>query len=92
MSDSVTGSSVRRNVIRQSNQRCVVLHGSNEIMVENNVAYDTHGHCYILEDGAEMENTFKDNLGAKTRNQKHSIGATDKKAATFWVTNTKNHL
>eukprot|EP00553_Chaetoceros_curvisetus_P003198 CAMPEP_0204616914 /NCGR_PEP_ID=MMETSP0717-20131115/4046_1 /ASSEMBLY_ACC=CAM_ASM_000666 /TAXON_ID=230516 /ORGANISM="Chaetoceros curvisetus" /LENGTH=310 /DNA_ID=CAMNT_0051630311 /DNA_START=111 /DNA_END=1041 /DNA_ORIENTATION=- len=54
-------------------------------MVENNVAYDTHGHCYILEDGAEMENTFKDNLGAMTRKQKHGIGSTDHKAATFWV-------
>lgn len=92
MSDSVTGSLVRKNVIRQSNQRCVVIHGSHEVMIENNVAYNTHGHCYILEDGAETENTFKDNLGAMTHNQKNGIGSTDHKAATFWITNPKNHF
>lgn len=38
-------------------------------MVENNVAYDTHGHCFIAaEDGYETDNnTFKDNLGARTK-------------------------
>jgi hypothetical protein len=36
-------------------------------MVENNVAYDTRGHCFIAaEDGHETDNTFKDNLGART--------------------------
>ena len=92
MSGSVSGSVVRKNVVRESNQRCVVIHGSHDVLVENNVAYDTHGHCFILEDGGETNNTFKDNLGAKTHNQGLSIGSTDNKAATFWITHIKNHL
>lgn len=54
--------------MRDSEQRCIVVHGTNFVMVENNVAYDTRGHCFIAaEDGYETDNTFKDNLGARTK-------------------------
>eukprot|EP00957_Ditylum_brightwellii_P179535 13677025-Ditylum_brightwellii.AAC.1 len=36
MSGNVAGSTVRKNVIRESNQRCVVIHGSHEVLVEDN--------------------------------------------------------
>ena len=54
--------------------------------------YDTFGHCYITEDGFEVDNTFKNNLGAKTKSQKIGIGASDRTASTYWVTNPMNHL
>lgn len=47
----VTGSRIARNSIRGSNQRCVVIHGTDNAVIEDNVAYDTRGHCYIVEDG-----------------------------------------
>lgn len=91
MSGDVSGSVVSKNVVRNSNQRCFVVHGSHNVLVEDNVAYDTFGHCYILEDGGETGNTFAYNLGAKTKKQIHSIGASDHEANTFWITNAENH-
>jgi len=88
----VKGSVVKNNVIRDSLQRCIVVHRSNFVLVENNVAYNTFGHCFITEDGVETDNTFKNNLGAKTKKQLLGIGTSDKSAATFWVTNTKNYF
>jgi len=86
----VGGSVVKNNVIRDSLQRCIVVHRSNNVLVENNVAYNTFGHCFITEDGVETNNIFKDNLGAKTKKQRLGIGTSDSRPATFWVTNTKN--
>lgn len=42
---------VGKNVIQKSNQRCIVIHGTDSVLVEDNVAYDTVGHCYINENG-----------------------------------------
>jgi len=39
----VGGSVLKKNTIRQSKQRCVVVHGTNNLMVSENVAYDTKG-------------------------------------------------
>ena len=47
--------------------RCVTIHGSHGILVQDNVAYDTRGHCYFEEDGGEKDNTFNGNLGLTTR-------------------------
>ena len=83
---------VRNNVIRYSKQRCVVIHGSNEVMVEDDVTYDTVGHCYSLKDGAEMEYTFQGNLGVYNKRPSYGIGFTDNQAFIFWITNPKNNL
>ena len=64
LSGYVTGSVVSKNLIRESNQRCIVVHGTHYLAVEENVAYDTSGHCFMTEDGAETGNTFRNNLGA----------------------------
>ena len=92
MSGSVAGSVVRRNVIRESKQRCVVIHGSHDVLVEDNVSFDSYGHCYLLEDGGEHDNTFRNNLGARTRNSGISIGSSDNEASTLWITNPQNHF
>eukprot|EP00588_Corethron_pennatum_P000369 CAMPEP_0194285494 /NCGR_PEP_ID=MMETSP0169-20130528/30305_1 /TAXON_ID=218684 /ORGANISM="Corethron pennatum, Strain L29A3" /LENGTH=763 /DNA_ID=CAMNT_0039031631 /DNA_START=243 /DNA_END=2534 /DNA_ORIENTATION=+ len=88
----VGGSVVKNNVIRDSLQRCIVVHRSNRVLVENNVAYNTFGHCFITEDGVETDNIFKENLGAKTKKQRLGIGTSDNRPATFWVTNTRNYF
>ena len=41
------GSIVSKNLIRESNQRCVVIHGTHNVKVEENIAYDTSGHCFM---------------------------------------------
>ena len=68
-------------------------------MVDNNVAYDTFGHCFMIEDGFERFNTFSNNLGAKTKRSTQVIpnlptkfngDESDGNAATFWITNPTN--
>jgi hypothetical protein len=62
----LTGSIVAKNTIRQSNQRCIVVHGTDKLLVQENVAFDTKGHCFMLEDGIETGNKFIRNLGVLT--------------------------
>ena len=47
--------------------RCVTVHGTHNVNVINNVAYNTYGHCYFMEDGGEKNNTFHHNLGLLTQ-------------------------
>ncbi|XP_035660304.1 cell surface hyaluronidase-like [Branchiostoma floridae] len=47
--------------------RCVTIHGTHGLLVKDTVGYDTLGHCYFLEDGAEQRNTLDHNLGLVTR-------------------------
>jgi hypothetical protein len=93
----VAGSIVSKNSIRKSNQRCVVVHGTNKLRIEENVAFDTKGHCYMLEDGIETGNEFIRNLGAQTDapttiipNLGPNGDETDRTPATFWITNPTN--
>lgn len=93
----VDGSIVTKNTIRLSNQRCVVVHGTNNLRVTENVAFNTKGHCYMLEDGIETGNEFIRNLGAYTGiqgtiipNQGANGVETDNSPATFWITNPTN--
>jgi hypothetical protein len=43
------------------------VHGTNNVRVENNVAFNTVGHCYFLEDAVETGNQFIHNLGMETK-------------------------
>ncbi|XP_078656658.1 cell surface hyaluronidase CEMIP2-like [Branchiostoma floridae x Branchiostoma belcheri] len=47
--------------------RCVTIHGTHGLMVQDTVGYDTLGHCYFLEDGNEQRNVLDHNLGLVTR-------------------------
>jgi cell migration-inducing and hyaluronan-binding protein len=45
----------------------VTVHGTNNVRVENNVTFNTVGHCFFLEDGVETGNQFVRNLGIQTK-------------------------
>lgn len=92
-SDS-SGSVVAKNTIRQSHQRCVVIHGTNNVLVEDNVAFQTAGHCFMTEDGIETGNIFARNLGAETGVAAAILpnGSTDDKPASFWISNPTNFV
>ena len=45
----------------------MTVHGTNFLRVENNVTYNTVGHCFFLEDGAEHGNEFVHNLAIQTK-------------------------
>ncbi len=45
----------------------MTVHGTNFLRVENNVTYNTVGHCFFLEDGAEHGNQFVHNLAIQVK-------------------------
>mmetsp|Transcript_1433 Transcript_1433/g.2264 ORF Transcript_1433/g.2264 Transcript_1433/m.2264 type:complete len:3782 (+) Transcript_1433:192-11537(+) len=55
-SGDVNGTEVSKNVIRNSNQRCLVLDGTSNAVISDNVAYDYAGHCFYV--GYESENNL----------------------------------
>ena len=90
-----------KNVIAPSNQRCVFIHNTNNVTIDDNVAFDTAGYCYATETGDERYNTFSRNLGASTRLLHRSgNGQSDDpedgghfhQASTFWFRNMENTL
>lgn len=95
------GQYLRNSSIHHSFQRCVTVHGTNRVVVENNVCYDHLGHGYFLENGSEIENHFVHNLGLLgkrpplgrellfSENQTTRILAYDP-PATFWIANPNN--
>ena len=68
----------------------MTLHGSHDVDVLDNVAYDHYGHCFFLEDGGEKGNVFIGNLGIGTR--KGLLTPSDNEPSTFWITSPKTTL
>jgi hypothetical protein len=61
------GQYIRNAAIHDTFNRCVTVHGTNDLQVENNVTYNTVGHCFFLEDGIEHGNQFVRNLAIQTK-------------------------
>jgi cell migration-inducing and hyaluronan-binding protein len=61
------GQYIRNAAIHDTFSRCVTVHGTNNLRIENNVTYNTVGHCFFMEDGIESGNQFVRNLGIQTK-------------------------
>ena len=61
------GQYIRNASIHDTYSRCVTVHGTNNLRIENNVTYNTVGHCFFLEDGIETGNEFVRNLAIQTK-------------------------
>jgi cell migration-inducing and hyaluronan-binding protein len=61
------GQYIRNASIHDTYNRCVTVHGTNDLQVENNVTYNTVGHCFFMEDGIEHGNQFVHNLAIQTK-------------------------
>ncbi|HEY6814036.1 MAG TPA: G8 domain-containing protein [Croceibacterium sp.] len=61
------GMYVRNAAIHDTFSRCVTVHGTNNLQIENNVTFNTVGHCFFMEDGIEQGNRFVRNLGIQTK-------------------------
>ncbi len=59
--DGGKGQYIRNASIHDTYNRCVTVHGTNDVQVENNVTYNNVGHCFFLEDGIEHGNQFVHN-------------------------------
>ncbi len=86
------GSFVTGSSIVHSANRCLTIHGTSGVRVTRNVAFDTIGHCYFLEDGVETGNVLDGNLGMLTRGAPRdgAILESDVRPATFWIANPDN--
>ena len=85
---------LRRSAVHHSFNRCVTVHDSRGVRISRNVAYDTFGHCFFVEDGVETDNHFVRNLGLSTRVPPRGAALldSDHHPATFWLSHPGNHL
>ena len=95
--DSARGSYLKDSSIHNSFNRCATIHGSNGVLLERNVAYNAVGHCYFIEDGAEVDNVLRNNLGLSTHrpDDGKQLLASDNSfpgPATYWITHPNNTI
>lgn len=62
-----SGQYVKNSAIHDTYSRCVTVHGTHNLLVQNNVAYNNVGHCYFMEDAIETGNELIGNLGVSTK-------------------------
>jgi len=92
--DTMRGSAVEGNSIWDSHNRWVTVHGTDYLIVRDNVGYQSVGHGFFLEDGTEVYNVFDRNLavgaerGKRLPKQVLSFDAND--GAGFWWANSLN--
>jgi len=85
-----TDASISDCSLHHNYQRCITVHETNGVMVKNNVAYHTYGHCYFLEDGAEINNVFDGNLGIYTKPMIPPLIPSDSTPTVFWIAHPTN--
>src|SRR6187455_2495103 len=61
------GQYIKNAAIHDTYNRCVTVHGTNYVHVENNVTYNIVGHCFFLEDGIEHGNEYVHNLAIQIK-------------------------
>lgn len=89
LNGDMMGSYVRGCSFHQSFNRAVNIHGTHNVVVEYNVAYNIMGGAMFLEDGVETGNTFQYNLMLFVI-ASSSLQNDDNSPAAFWVTNPNN--
>lgn len=95
MGDGGRDSAMTRSSLHGSANRCVAIHGTNGVWIEDVAAFDATGHCFFLEDGAETGNVLYRNVALMIRrpaadvallpSDTHHLGP-----AGFWITNPDN--
>lgn len=95
--EAALGSFVRNSSLHDLYNRCITIHGSSGVLLEDNAAYNTFGHCYFFEDGAETRNVLKGNFGMMAREvaPEARLIPTDgghMGPSIFWITNPDNVL
>src|SRR6187399_1271279 len=65
--DEGKGQYIKNASIHDTYNRCVTVHGTNDLRVENNVTYNIVGHCFFLEDGIEHGNEYVHNLAIQIK-------------------------
>lgn len=64
----VSNQFLRNSTINQSENRGIVIHGTNGVTVADNIVYDVRGHGVFTEDAVERRNSISGNLVLHVRN------------------------
>jgi len=92
--ETMRGSSVVGCSIWDSHNRWLTIHGTNYLVVRDNIGYKSIGHGFFLEDGTEVYNVLDRNLAVGARKGKRlpkqvlPFDAND--GAGFWWANSQN--
>ncbi len=89
------GHYLRNATINSSMNRGIVIHGTNGLLIQNNIVYDVRGHAVFTEDAVERRNTLDGNLVLHVRNppegralKLHETG--ERGSSAFWISNPDN--
>jgi len=95
--EDASGQYFRNSTINTSRNRGIVIHGTNGVLVQNNIVYDIQGHGIFTEDAVERRNTVDGNLVLMVRNppyasrlKMHEVA--DKGSSGFWISNPDNTI
>jgi hypothetical protein len=92
--DSMRGSYVLGASIWDSANRWLAIHGTNYLVVRDNVGYRSKGHGFFLEDGTEVYNILDRNLAVGARPArplpKQALAFDANDGAGFWWANSLN--
>ncbi|MEM6691220.1 MAG: G8 domain-containing protein [Planctomycetota bacterium] len=68
-----TGDVLKGVSVTNSNNRGVTVHGAHNLLIQDVVLHDIHGHGFFMEDGVETGNQFLSNIALGI----HKVGRTD---------------
>lgn len=92
--DTMRGSSVVGCSIWNSANRWLTIHGTNYLVVRDNVGYNGIGHGFFLEDGTEVYNVLDRNLAVNAKRgkrlPKQVLGFDANDGAGYWWANSLN--
>jgi hypothetical protein len=92
--DTMRGSSLIGTSIWDSDNRWLAIHGTNYLVVRDNVGYHSKGHGFFLEDGTEVYNVLDRNLAVAARPAKplpnQALAFDHNDGAGFWWANSFN--
>ncbi|MEM1264452.1 MAG: SdrD B-like domain-containing protein [Pseudomonadota bacterium] len=92
MLGDASGQYVTNVSVHQSYQKGSTIHGTSNILYEDNVIYDHVGHGVFMEDGSEFGNVIKDNLvfGTHASRTGEPIPTDRTDVSSYWIENVSN--
>ncbi|HZZ72497.1 MAG TPA: G8 domain-containing protein [Pirellulales bacterium] len=92
--NTMRGSSVVGASIWDSQNRWITIHGTNYLLIRDNVGYQSVGHGFFLEDGTEQFNVLDHNLAVQAYHfhslPKQALPFDSNEGAGFWWANSLN--
>lgn len=93
---------LKNSSIHFSHNRAITIHGTENVLVDNNFCYDHIGHGIFLEDGSERFNTIINNVVLLSRrpeceeqvipSDNELSQVQNRTPASFWITNPSNTI